>query len=393
MNQYEKTNCNLCHSNGIVPFLTFDRMPLTGIYKHTRSYERPYFFDQTLCYCKVCSHFQLGQPIDEALLYQETYSHKTSGSRIATKGNDHFFDFISRLSRGKTFDLALEIGSNDGYLLNKIKSLSTRRIGVDPNIDAYQDDKELRIRSFITPEFNYDLFDHPDLVISTSTFEHIVEIGSVLENVVKVSRDGCMFFVEVPGFEEMSLNGRWDQVFHQHVNYFTKQSLGSAFERLGCELVAFETNHGYWGGNLLACFTKNSKKIDLSITSSMANADLTGIDLSYKHFKEHLALLSAKLLRLKSDIIYGFGAAQMLPILAYHLQTDFGLLNSILDDDPNRKGLFYPYLVPPVEMPSYDFDWPASTILITALDSSREISVRLSKSDAKRILLPLPLLN
>jgi hypothetical protein len=77
----------------------------------------------------------------------------------------------------------------------------------------------------------------------------------------------------------------------------------------------------------------------------------------------------------------------MLPVLAYHMHTDFNGLEAVLDDNADRQGLYYPGLTPQIRAPQADL--AGAVAVITALDSARPILARLIALGARDIVLPL----
>ena len=70
---------------------------------------------------------------------------------------------------------------------------------------------------------------------------------------------------------------------------------------------------------------------------------------------------------------YAYGASQLLPLLAYHLQTDMSEFAAILDRSDTRIGKYFPGLPVPIIHPHNATDIAKSAVLITAVDSSRDI--------------------
>ena len=87
--------------------------------------------------------------------------------------------------------------------------------------------------------------------------------------------------------------------------------------------------------------------------------------------------------------VYGYGAAQMLPVLAWHLGTDFEWMASVLDDDKGKHGMRYANLPISVECPENDEIWRDASILITAVDHATALIKRLSEARPKQIVVPL----
>ena len=89
------------------------------------------------------------------------------------------------------------------------------------------------------------------------------------------------------------------------------------------------------------------------------------------------------------DQFGGYGAAQMLPILAWHLGTDFDWVVSILDDDPGKHEMRYANLPVGIEYPESEDIWRDASIVVTAVDHATTLIRRMSTSQPKQIVVPL----
>jgi hypothetical protein len=113
----------------------------------------------------------------------------------------------------------------------------------------------------------------------------------------------------------------------------------------------------------------------------------------YRMFRENLVsfrrLVDASHFRRP---IYGYGAAEMLPVLAYHLETDLSFLTAILDDNPARDGWYYQNLPTPIWYADRVDDLSDATVMLTAIDNAVPILTKLFQRRPKQILLPLNLI-
>jgi hypothetical protein len=127
----KKVYCSACGGTTLVPVMDLPSFPLTGIYLQDQA-EEDTNIDQGLTICEECGHAQLLYSIAPDYIYDQTYTHRSSTSPLATKGNDFFIEFLDRVTEGRTFKKIVEIGCNDLYLLKKIKNKGERLLGVDP---------------------------------------------------------------------------------------------------------------------------------------------------------------------------------------------------------------------------------------------------------------------
>lgn len=362
--------------------------PFTGIYCDENARVSDFLqrgVDQGLMLCLSCGHAQLKHVVNPRLVYDNTYTHRGSLSPIARQGNLFFSAFIERLCPGKKFKRILDVGCNDGYLLKQLEVKADFLLGIDPIWigKSFSPTPKIRLVGGFVEEIDLkqELGGHPDLVVSAHAFEHIENPRKVLEGIIAQAAPEALFVIEVPSFDTLIKNYRFDQVFHQHIQYFSLASFSKLIEVLGCSYVAHTFNYAMWGGTMLFAFQKKSGS-----SASFEKISKQRVIASLQVFRNSLARLSESLL--ESTNVYGFGAAQMLPSLTYHVPNRLAPMKMIADDNVQRHQLKYPgfhfSIVPPQTV-----DFEGADVVITALDSARQILSRLIQLNPKRILLPI----
>ena len=389
-NVTESRSCHVCSGSNLEYVFEAPGLPLTGLYiRDDMSAEVPRY-DQALMYCMDCGHGQLRNLIPAELLYDSTYTHRTSSSPIATRGNDFFSDQLKVITNGRKYKSLLEVGCNDLYLLHKCQDLADHLVGVDP-IWAGRD-HALNSKTKVLGGFVEDIVvgthidTAPDLIISAHTFEHIHDLYGQFSRLVDIAADGCIFVIEMPCFETAVRLRRFDQVFHQHIQYLSLSSMRRLVERLGCSFIGHVFNHHYWGGTLMFWFEKRRAKTSVG-KSGHEPLQLQNVTKAYSEFRDALGSAHEQAVSLK-ETCFGFGAAQMLPILAYHMESDLGFMQAILDDNQERWMSRLPG-VKPLIRGLQENELTDAAVMITALDSARPIVKRLLGLNPRRILYPL----
>lgn len=387
----EKITCSVCDSRNLVNVLDLPQFPLTGIYLKNPADLRYQGIDQGLMLCWKCGHGQLKNILDPNLVYDTTYFHRSSGSDIAKTGNDFFAQFLQKIVAQKNFNCVVEIGCNDLFLLKKIEPLGKKVFGVDPiwkSQELPQHEKIKVLGKFVEELEFSDFGARPDLIISAHTFEHLENPKEQLARLVDFADHNALFVIEVPSFDSLLEIYRFDQVFHQHIQYFSLASFEKMLHEVGCKYLTHTFNFAYWGGTMLIAFQKNSAtRASFQNQFTKPNEDLVKekVQMFQRQFNESRRTIDS----LKNQTIYGYGAAQMLPTVAYHLKSDFAFMKSVLDDNPEREGLMYPNMPVKIERPGDHFTLKGSNVMITALDSLRPIMKRVFSLGAKRVLVPL----
>lgn len=383
--------CNVCSGSGLSVIFEAPDLPLTGLYLPAPDLQG-FRSDQAFLVCERCGHGQLRFVLPPERLYDETYTHRSSSSSIATSGNDFFMAYLREIVGEHHFESVLEVGCNDLYMLSQLRDIGARLAGLDPIWigNSHAPDEKIHVIGKFLHELDVeaDLVGAPDLIISAHTFEHISGLHEHLSGLLDVAADGCLFLIEMPCLDTMVEMRRFDQVFHQHLQHLSVESMLTLVQRLGAQYVGHRFNYRYWGGTLLFAF----KKVRGSTpTVSERRYGTEEIAAAYTGFRRSLESLSGLIDGLGGDRV-GFGAAQMLPVLAYHMDSDLSTFSAILDDNEDRWGRFLPGIAPPIVSPADFGGLRETSVVITALDSARPILTRLSDLAPRRILLPLPVL-
>lgn len=346
-------------------------------------------YDQALRFCSVCSHGQLAYQVAPGVLYGGSYGFRTSASVTARNGTDFFFGVLESIAPGRVFRSVLDLGCNDLFLLKRLTGRAVHRTGIDPLWQGIENEvAEDGIRVIGQGIEDADLSsipESPDLLVCRHTLEHIARPLEVVQRMISEAASDALFIFEVPGLETLVGRNRFDQVFHQHIHYFTQTSFARMLEMAGGMPILWALNEHDWGAFAVA-FVKSSGSGKTEVRAVPPTLD--NIMASLELFRDQTVATKSILERLGGPV-YGYGAAQMLPVLAYHLETDLGFLGCVLDDDPEKDGLYYGNL-PLRVMPSASVkDLSKASVLITAVDSARPILRHLlSGSIPRRIIHP-----
>lgn len=386
---YEKrAKCAVCRKELGAPLIELPHFPITDIYVKQMVKEKIGYVDQNFHLCEECGHGQLSTIIDPEVLYGHAYSFRTSKSIWgATKANDFFLSFINRITKSRRFKTILEIGCNDLYLLNCLRSKAEKLVGIDPVLkgreEEFSDDKITVIGDFFE---NVDLQSLDDtLILNSHLLEHIVEPRLMIEKLLENSTDKTLFIFQFPGFDTLVKECRFDQIYHHHLHYFSLYSFIYLLNELGCELIGAEVNHYYWG-SLLVAFRKSAKR---NINPSIEKIGSETVLRNYDIFKKRLDVTNKYLKSLEGERLIGYGAGLQLPVLGYHLNNDFSSFDCVVDDDENKDGMFYINLPVPIRSSTGINSLEDTTVIVTAINFSRGILLKLILLNPKRIILPL----
>jgi len=301
---------------------------------------------------------QLGYMSDDEERYNlYEYSYTSSNSKISRK---HWDEFAAHaISKYGNYQFAVEIGSNDGYLIGQFNKSGKKILGVDCSKQMCDTANANGVRS-IQRVFGVSVANEvlnsdgkADIIIANNVFNHSNNPLDFAKAVAALLSDDGVFIFEVPYWLIMIQSNRFvDMVYHEHISYFTVKSCLNLLNAAGLQMVDFEIVD-YHGGSLrveakLKSDNQNNEKILNAIEEETA-AGLYDVEF-YNRFQKKLELDRANWLKkfyelLESDpgaVVIGVGAAAKANTWLNWHRLDKTLLHCITDASKSKQGKYTP---------------------------------------------------
>jgi SAM-dependent methyltransferase len=238
------------------------------------------------------------------------YSYTSSNSNTARAHWDEYANTVKSYARDAKF--VVEIGSNDGYLINQFRAEGVRTIGVDPSLDMCRIAQEHGVEvvsALFCETVAHDLVKRigsADLIMANNVFNHANDPVSFASAVATLLSDTGVFVFEVPYWKCMVESGRFtDMVYHEHPTYFTIKGTHNLLQKAGLEIVKVDVVD-YHGGSLRV-FAKKQTPVKMSTTVADAIVEETAAGLFdpnfYFRLQQHFEVQRSKWL-LKFNEIY-----------------------------------------------------------------------------------------
>lgn len=156
---------------------------------------------------------------------------------------DDFLEFI-KTHGPKVPGRSLEIGAGVGYLTHRLTTLGWDAVGLEPGF-GYENE-QLRHRARIyKAAFPSNLTDGQfDLIANFAVLEHLNDPVKMLSTMAKQLSPEGTIVVAVPDCTEEIESGDPGILIHEHMTYFTRQSLEVAFEKAGLQSIIVKSKHG-----------------------------------------------------------------------------------------------------------------------------------------------------
>ena len=348
-----KTSCRVC-GGGFVHYLSLGLSPLANNLNSKKNISND-LYPLDLNFCQQCSNSQLSVVVPPEKMFNN-YLYLSSTSQQFQK---HFIDFSKELKTMlnlKNDSLVVDIGSNDGIFLKPIKELGINAIGVEPakNVAKIANSKNLTT----LPEF-FDnktvkkikkKYGKADVVTAFNVFAHNDGLRDILINIEELLSDSGEFIFEVQYLLRTIEDLTFDNIYHEHVNYWCVLSILKFFEN--SELKVYKVKEvDTHGGSLRIYASKDKKKrLHKSVAEFIENEKrkkLDKVETYYKFAKdvEQVKVYSLnkinKILSEDKNII-GYGA----PAKATTVLNYFGISDKhfkyVLDDSEIKHNKFIP---------------------------------------------------
>ena len=345
--------CKVCDSKSIIPLLKLGKSPLANnlIDKPKENVDT---FLLEVNYCEECFNCQLSYNVDPKLMFDH-YLYKSS---TAKKFVEHFDNAAKKYIDNYNLNnksLIVDIGSNDGIGIKYFNQQKINVIGVEPakNLAALSNSNGINtINSYFTEEVVDKIISengYADLVLGSNVFAHSDDLYSIAKNALRLLKENGTFIIEVQYFVENLKNGDFDNIYHEHFNYWNLHSLKTFFDKLKYRISKVEKIDTH-GGSIRVFINKNKTVNDKSVEKFLSEEK----DFGIQNYKE-LNLYSEKIIQkrdqaLKKIIdfknmnykIIGYGA----PAKATTLLNFFGINSShidyIIEDNPLKVNKIIP---------------------------------------------------
>ena len=341
------TKCASCTSNDLEIIWNFKNVPLAGYFPIKGSENSRNLIPMMLTQCSHCLLVQIDPNVSDVLLFEDYRYISSVGMQ---RHFNEFAEWFATSFSPKKECTILEIGCNDGPLLQSLTKLGFSPIGIDPalNIVKLAKDKGLQVVNdyfSLASVKNYGFESKFDYIISCNSFAHISKIGEIAEAVSFALKENGRFIVEVQSFYALVNSLAFDFVYHEHKFYYTLVSIENLLNNHGLYLIDVETI-GSHGGSYRLTFSNSIKiKSDRLISeivkeSASKISSVDDVKLKVEMFMKNIEHLGKELEELKDSNlkIIGFGASGRANMQLSYLGEKANLIDYVVDQSKERIG-------------------------------------------------------
>jgi len=390
-----------------VPVLSYGEMPLANalLSEADLGREEPRW-PLELAFCEHCALLQITESIDPELLFGE-YAYFSS---YATTMLEHAEELVERLVRERALDggsLALEVASNDGYLLQHYVSRGVPVLGIDPArnvVEAAEARGVETLCGFFGEELARELVAsgrRASVLHANNVLAHVPDVQGVVAGIAAVLADDGIAVVETPYVRDLVERTEFDTVYHEHLFYYSLTALDRLLSRSGLRIVDVERLPIHGGSlRVFAAPAGSPEETAPSVAALLAEEEELGIPTSayFEGFASRVESLRAELVALLHGLeaqghrLAAYGAAAKGSTLLNYVGIGGDVLEFVADRSEHKQGLYLPGVRLPVVPPERLLEEMPDEVLLLAWNFADEILEQQAEYRRRggRFLIPIP---
>jgi methylation protein EvaC len=357
--------CRICE-NAFDPFISFGEMPIGNGFLTPEEFENEYFYELKVGFCPRCTMVQLIEQPDRHMMFHDNYAYFSS---ISSKMAAHFRDFarlvMDKFITGKN-PFVVEIGSNDGIMLKHFAKREIRHLGVEPSGNVAQVAREQGIETlcefFEEPVAEYIQAEHgqADVVVAANVLCHIPYLDSVVKGISGLLKPEGVFIFEDPYLGDIIEITSYDQIYDEHVFYFSVTSVQYLFNMYGMQVIGIMPQNVHGGSMRYIVAHKGAFPISPKVESQVRKEEKLGLHkkemfdqfrLNVERSRDGLVQTLTNLKKQDKRVI-GYGATSKSTTVINYCGITMDLVEFISDTTPSKQGKYSPGMHIPIK--SYD---------------------------------------
>ena len=402
--------CRLCGSDLTQTFVDLGMSPPCESYVEATALDvGEMFYPLHVRICSTCLLVQL----PAYLAGEDIFSHYAYFSSYSDSWVAHAKRYVQtalvRLNLAED-SFVVEVASNDGYLLQHVRDLGIRCLGIEPaaNIAEVARAKGIDTVSEFLGEATATAVaaEHgkADLVAANNVFAHVPDIVDFARGLRALLKDDGTVTIEIPHLLRLIEDRLYDTIYHEHYSYLSLITTQRVLAEAGLSVVDVEELSTH-GGSLRTW----SMPVELGIEPServanvLADERAAGLDTVEGHagFAQVVSAARDELVeflvaaRREGRSVVGYGAPGKGNTLLNHAGVREDLLAYTVDRSTFKQGMFLPGTHIPIHTPERLAETRPDYILILPWNLREEIASQLeyTRSWGARLVVPLPRLE
>lgn len=251
---FEISKCEVCGSKELTPVLDLGRHPMCDDLIPVGNPAQCQTFPIEILYCRHCDTAHQRFQVPRVQLFPQTYHYRSRFTADVLSGMAALADSVEARLGSLSGLIVLDVGCNDGSLLDKFAAKGARTIGVEPT-GAYADAEgrgHVILNDFFSEATAAKILQshaRVDVITFTNVFAHIEDLPALLRALSLVMHDDTLLVVENHYLGAVLDKNQFDTFYHEHPRTYSLHSFLEIARTLGREVTVVEFPKRY-GGNI-----------------------------------------------------------------------------------------------------------------------------------------------
>lgn len=402
--------CRSCNSKNLITILQLGETPLANALLLEDDLEKVEIkFPLELVFCENCALVQITETVHPEILFRD-YVYFSSFSDTVVNNGKNIAErmIIERNLCGK--NLAVEIASNDGYLLQFYKKAGIPVLGIEPALNIARVAMEHgipTISEFFNEELAKKMRDNgqlADVFHANNVLAHVADLNGVVAGMQILLKEEGVGVIEFPYVKDMIDGVEFDTIYHEHLCYYSLYSVSNLFEKHGMKIIDVERLPIH-GGSLRIFVSKDNffHKVSNNVINLLEEERYWGVDSFdfYEKFGEKVENLRKSLLDYLKEIkssgkkIAGYGASAKGSTLLNTFGIGSETLDFVVDRSTVKQGMYTPGTKIPILNPIELIKRKPDFVLLLTWNFSEEILQQQSqyRELGGKFIIPIPYLK
>ncbi len=254
--------CKICDSRKIYPLFNGTQYQKTGVYSLKKTKKK--IIQIRILFCKECYFIFKKKNLKSNFSYSKI--NRNTENQLPNY-IDKIINSLNKLKLNKN-SVILEVGSNDNTFLNKLCDNFNNLVGIEPSTFLSKQKKNRKIKIFnnylnkIVVKKIINSFGKPKLIISRHTLEHVEKINHFMKNISLLLNNKDKLFLEVPDTDWLISKSFFHEIWDEHVNYFTKESICNLAIKHKFKILSVSRKRFRDTRNILIWLQKNDNEVN-----------------------------------------------------------------------------------------------------------------------------------
>jgi len=400
-------NCRFC-GGPLAEFVDLGMSPLCESYltKNQLNIMEP-FYPLAAYVCRDCLLVQLQEYVAPEHIFSEYAYFSAYSDAWLDHARRYVVTVTERLGLGPV-SRVIELGSNDGYLLQYFVERGIPVLGIDPAANVARAAEKRGVPTlvkFFGVETARELGEagiQADLVVGNNVLAQVANLNSFVEGIRLILKPNAVCTIEFPHLLKTIAGNQFDQIYHEHFSYFSALTAGKIFAAHRMRMFDVEELWTHGGSlRIYACHagddTHPTEPSVLELVRRERDAGLNRLE-TYADFAGQVRATKRKLLSFLVEAkscgksLAGYGAPGKGNTLLNYcgIRTDF--LDYTVDRNPYKQGKYLPGTHIPICPPGKIAETKPDYVLILPWNLKDEIMAQLAyiRDWGARFVVPIP---